>query len=419
MKLLWLVVILTLLPLVAPQVGECPQSEVDAFVGSLPNAPGCGLGLLVSFIPGQSTPAELQAAVEAMCQENCGGAVAEFYIQKCNSLSSALFIAGSCLRTGNKDPGADRCRYAGADFIPDMMIDNLAACSSFDKDANMCPENCSESLEAFATLTGCCYQSAYNSTDTLMAYVSLGVISEDQAEYVANISNSALWSACGVDLQSPCSTDDIFSGEMDLQLGNCTAEDLEKIPISGGCSEDFVDVFFRAEPNAIDDVCTPECTGVIDEFQISTCSSPLTSLIYRELCRPTDDASRGDRCYFVVGEQLRNSPVFMNTGVCLVSFGDTENCPDGCASALTELSDQLGCCYQSYYNDTQLLDYFLYEGALSVEERLFFEGLRQPSIWERCDVPILPKCTMSPYGGSVKFAASTIVVFLSIWFSLM
>ena len=417
MKTLLLIGFLALLPLVTPQVGDCSQDQINAFVESLPNPTECGLGLLTSFFPGTASDAQFQQAVENMCHVDCGRAVADFYVQQCNDVNAALYLIGSCLHNG-RAPGEDRCRYTGPDRIPGAMINNLANCLNFDEEANVCPQNCNTSLAAISSLTGCCYQTSYNQTIALYTYVALAALTEEQAYFFSNITNPALWSACDIDLQPFCSTDNLFPGTPELIVGNCTEEDFANLDVTEECYENFAEVFVAQVPDNIDEACTSACGGAIERFERTRCAAPLSGRILRELCRPTE-AMLGDRCYFTIGEDLRDAQFFTDVGACLVF--DTDDCPAGCANALTELSNRLGCCYQNFYNDTRVLDYLAVNGTITTDERFFFGAVAIPSLWERCDVPLVDRCTMSAFegDGAVKFTASAILVFFSILFSLM
>ena len=168
---------------------------------------------------------------------------------------------------------------------------------------------------------------------------------------------------------------------------------------------------------ALDDVCQPGCSGEVAPFLTDTCQAPFLSNLIGTLSCYVTDGELGSRCFVALQPGLRSAPFFANAeSTC---FGDpdtdfTQTCPNGCQEALLEIQSQLGCCYQSIYNDSTTLDLLLInDNTITFDDRAFFDLLGTQALWDRCEVPLQEAC-----GALQLAAASTMLVLCVIIFTI-
>lgn len=415
-----------LLPLAASQeiinVGTCSFIDIIAFLGDLPNGAECSSAAiqLLDPIGGIASESQLATAADTFCTPDCGGAFSEYVARFCADINTAIGVVLFCLPTGEPD-GLNHCRFVAPDYINATIIGGLSACASFNASDPTCEPTCMDALSRFSSAVGCCYQVLYT-TDILQGYVDGEIINQSAFDLVSSINNTVLWSSCGVEMQPYCDFNP-FPGTSTLVTGTCTQTDVDgyikMLPerCQNAYEAAFNPVSTQEEVSAIYDVtCMHECGGALFELERDSCDDLYETSLPEALCSKTDGAF-GDRCYAITDPALRNASFFFNTGACFAYDPAVGICPPGCKDALTELVRQVGCCYQTFYNDTVFLDYLILSGQLSLEERTFFSTLGYPAFWNACEVPLVKACEIG-FDGAVKFMPSNFVMLLAIFLAL-
>lgn len=395
-------------------IGDCHEESVNSFIAALPNPNECGQAYLTLQSQENVSMENYNAALATFCTPDCGHAIAKFSAAGCGDMGrvSGFLFLHYCLP---RETGSDRCRSSFLDKVNATFESVQSSCLPFDTN---CPEGCAEVLQMGATEIGCCYQSIYNNTDVLNAFEALGQLPMEALLAIHNLSNPALWNACNVSLESVC-TGNPFPGESTLEFGVCTAEQLQTFlnTTDPSCNKNYARVFDVEE--ALEDICRPDCAGkVATDYLSDTCQDIFSAEMTPIYCYRTE-GRLGGRCFFSMGASFINDGIFYDAGSTCLQSGTT--CPDGCASGLRKIKDQLGCCYQTIYNDTAHLDGLFITREITIEEHSLFRALSSWELWDRCGVAIQPRCTGDPYApaGALKFAASMVTVMSVITLSLI
>ena len=423
-----------LLPYAAPQaaVGNCTDvSMLREFFNKLPQLPdgysSCTEAVTTFAQPAAGSLEDLSDDITSTCTVECGESYAAFLYESCDSRPLASSYVPLCMPT-NLDAPRSRCRAFAPDFLEDMLIDNLQACMDFEGN---CSSDCEMAIASFFNATSCCYQILYASTMTIDEFVDRSFITETQATYLRNIYRTlGLLSECGTPMPPPCAGDPFPAATPGnvLGFGFCTRQEIRNYVeenLSDDCLENY-DAIFTTEQRdqtqleeALDGHCTRDCGQRIVEFELNTCLAAQTYFFERgrcyEIAEPLVGERVGERCALAVGQHERVRPLFGAVAAdCFVFDPTSQDCPRACNEALTALADQVGCCYQYFYNNTELANLYLIEKQLTLSERPFLDFVRNPVLWDACAVPLVETCEGSPFaeGGAVKFAASSVIVLL-------
>lgn len=430
---------MTALSFASPQdlFGTCSDAEADAFFKTLSNPDQCRLSLYEFFSPASiTTPAELQPAVDEVCSVSCGKSISRFLFQVCSSGPTAVKLGFYCQSTDDSTR-LNSCRYSVPDLLDLSLIDDLESCLQYNTDTpDTCPQGCNTTLDTFAKHVGCCYQTVYNGTGFLLAgYIASGFLSVSQAATLMAISEPNLWSACAIPLLTLCNISP-FSDDSEpiAPIVSCNDEDVSAFvesELSPECNEAYKTVFASEDDtdstemitddmimDLYDTFCSPDCLGAVVRYEKDECSpSTATSLGTAKCHRMSTEGEMGDLCAFTVGKDMINSTLFTDVWSSCISPDPvaSEDCPDTCSAALEELTAELGCCYQTIYNNTDFIDFFTLSGDITIEERAFFGRISQPGLWETCGVPLVAECTGDPFGdGADKFIASSVVLAVAV-----
>lgn len=403
--------------------GSCSFDKVRQFLETLPNGDACSAAEEI-FVPSASTDLtvnQLESAARTFCTPDCGSAQAEYLARTCNDFSFALGIVTFCLPTGAPD-GLNRCRFALPDLLDDALIEDLAACEN--ATSSTCSPQCSDALQNFVDAVGCCFLSLYSSAELITAFAVAGYISPSNAVLLSSL---AYIPTCGVTVPVSICLGNPFPGTRTLTVGTCTSMQIGEF-IVNQLSETCVAanaVLFDRETvpsptqdqieNAYDDLCTEDCQGAIEKYERDSCGDDYVPDLFTNYCYRTT-GSIGSRCFSAVGENTRNAAFFTNVGATCFNNGlQPTTCPAGCQAALMVMSSTLGCCYQSFHNDTDFQNYILLSGNADPAEVIFLQLIGQNTrIWDVCGVPLVPKCTGEVLGGADRFIPSSIVTILAI-----
>ena len=158
----------------------CDMNAQIAFVLSLEDPESCGANLARVEPPVPNTPesrANLTAALDVICNEECAGAVSDWLLgPECSTDPNSTFInyfAGRsleifCQPVENAD--ISRCRFTLDVMNESLVSDDLFSCSQF-ANTSMCPSTCASALQSLSQGIGCCYQSIFNNTMILAGLV--------------------------------------------------------------------------------------------------------------------------------------------------------------------------------------------------------------------------------------------------------
>ena len=424
MKVFIGLLIATLLPVALSQFGSCSIDDVRVYIDTLPNGAACNQAenMIVPVRSPSNTDSELENAISTYCTQDCAGAQAGYVARPCGAPDVAGGLVAFCLPTGAAS-GLNRCRFVLPDYLDDVLIMNLTACADFNASSPTCPDGCSGALQSFITAVGCCYPIMYGSgIETIAGFVEGGYATQMQADLIGSIIDPLLWSTCSVPIPLSCSGHS-FAGPSTLAVGNCTNTQINTFTdsLSDTCASSHDVVFATGPSPSIDEledaynvICTEDCQGAVEDYEIEKCGDSYVTSVGTNLCLKTS-GNLGSRCYFTIGENF-DSTIFDNAAISCLALGPQfETCPDFCQAALTELNDQLGCCYQSFYNSTEFLDFLLYAGFISFQDRFFFGTIGSPQIWNVCDVPLVPACTGEPLSGADHLLSSSIVFILTMF----
>ena len=138
----------------------------------------------------------------------------------------------------------------------------------------------------------------------------------------------------------------------------------------------------RAEQD-IDTVCKEDCAGAILDFS-HVCPDylPHFPAYLRGIC--SINVNHMERCAFSVAKN-NGSKVYQK---CFVETNAFERCRPRCKNALGELSSDLGCCVNTFYNDT----YYFFSGLRYRWPHLNYSV--NTLLWEQCGIQYPNECPL-------------------------
>lgn len=156
--------------------------------------------------------------------------------------------------------------------------------------------------------------------------------------------------------------------------------------------------------------CADDCSPVLGTKFREICFEEALQIIQDTNCVESQGALLGAYCNFVgqpgntqvLNETFRSVEIAcgLNTPI------PPTTCTDDCRNSLMNLADNLGCCYQSFYNVSSNLDTLYTSGYFNSLDKVLFEQIREPVYWEQCGVNLIPACGSS----AAQFVASFVVV---------
>lgn len=186
-----------------PGAGRCDQATVTKYVVDNLDA-RCGMNLDFAFYADISSPGK-DAALDAVCTENCAGRLANWLENECGGTFNATSLYYLCLQTQGTATVGRYCQYSIPPvFDADLEISSVfAACASLSQTLQ-CTDQCARQLQGFADQLGCCYQSLYNNTEYIQGGVDIGELAAQDVDALKILGTPFLWSACGVTPPSKC-----------------------------------------------------------------------------------------------------------------------------------------------------------------------------------------------------------------------
>jgi hypothetical protein len=401
-------------------IGSCPAERINGFIGALPNGDACGGAYLTLLNPTAVSEDNYNAALTLFCSSDCGQKITKFSATECGSagLDAAFGFLFYCLPREDGPSASDRCRSVFPDLVNETLVASLGACLPFNGDG--CPAGCEAAMNAAIAAFGCCYQIVYNNTGLVTALAEFNLLTANDLAIINITKYPALWQACGIPLLAPCDGDP-FAGTPTVPFGVCSFSQLTTFvsdSTDASCVDAYTTLHFTEGATndqmntALNNKCQNDCAGRVAGFLRDTCQDTFTSALTTVTCAETD-GSIGDRCTNI-GDV--NNAVYERVGAACFVPGD---CPAGCADALQGLKNTLGCCYQSFFNDTRILNFLFFNFTITYEDVSFFKAVGYPGIWNACGVSLQEPCSTPfvepPTAGAVKFAASFVVMSLIIF----
>ena len=427
-------VLIALIPSASAQIGSlgtCSPSEIDKYIRSLNDGATC-LAASNALLAGGPN---IDNALNTYCTRECGGAILIHLLLNCGEAIVPGFVAAylSCLPVTGSSLGS-RCRATLPGIIDASVLQNVSPCASYNESNPLvCPSGCRTGLTTARAQVGCCFQAVYNDTDLLQSYLMQGTVNATEFALINQLRNPSLWSACQVDLTPQC-TQSPFPRNPRYVSGTCESSKIDSYlsilsassTLSLSCRRDYPNIIqsldFLRTPTGmqtLDRICTAQCGGAVSKFYNDTCNDEIISLDIESSCLPSD-GTRGNRCRYVLDRSLATEPVIINLLNCFTfDPSDTSStCPGACRNALSSLSSEFGCCYQSIHNSTGYFDAKIVNEESNFPERAFWLAIRNPVLWDKCRVPLVKKCTGNAFSAAVKFIASFSVLLFVIVASL-
>ena len=172
--------------------GTCSASDQSTYVIQELSIT-CGFSL--QTVNSSLNSNDVDAALDNVCTDQCGGELSEWLLNQCNDAPGAAGLYYWCLDT-NGTAAFSRCRYAFPPHFDVSSLGSAAVCLAANE-TNPCPDGCNTALMGIAAL-GCCYQSLYNNTVYLQSALSAGFLTQDYFQALQGLGNPLLWAACQV-----------------------------------------------------------------------------------------------------------------------------------------------------------------------------------------------------------------------------
>lgn len=155
-------------------------------------------------------------------------------------------------------------------------------------------------------------------------------------------------------------------------------------------------VSMSVRDEALSTICTETCAGKLADWLINNCNSKFNSTSLYYLCLQTGNrATVGRYCQYSI------PPLFdadQEISTLFQACGDVQlQCTDQCALQLQNLANQLGCCYQSLYNNTDYLQEAAAIGELAPADVTALQIVGNQMLWSACSVTPPGKCTTESF----------------------
>ena len=351
----------------------------------------------------------LDDALNVLCTSECGEQVANWYYSQCDDHFLASRIYYACL-----DPGTtatvSHCLYALQPLY--NITSSISSC--LNPDSNSCSSACSDELSSVINEIGCCFNSIYNETESLSFLVEGRIFDQSTATRLQNIG-----SACSITAPMACVMEGIrFPGD-DSQIdetvdiicpGIVDTDNVLPSDLPESCQESLFTVVNSTAlspnlDNALDVFCTQDCGGTIASSIRTRCSDTYYTNGFYYFCLGTNNSTTvGSRCRYALPPQY-NLTAYITR--CVSAATDATSCPEGCSNVLKKISMDIGCCYNSIYNNTA---YF----PILAEDETFhdeptdaqFYIVASPPFWSSCNVNLPPgRCTIEGFSFAESGAA--------------
>ena len=176
-----------------------------------------------------------------------------------------------------------------------------------------------------------------------------------------------------------------------------------------------VSVSMTIRDAALNTICTESCAGKLADWLLNDCSSTFNSTSLYYLCLQTgSSATVGRYCQYSI------PPLFDAAGEILALFQTCATviqqhlCTDQCAMQLQNFANQLGCCYQSLYNNTEFLQEGAKIGEIAPADIRTLQIIGNQQLWSACSVTPPDKCTAESFGFPMTDRGARVLPHLSV-----
>ena len=330
-----------------------------------------------------------------LCTTECGERIANWYYSQCYDHFFASRLYYSCLNPGITAT-VSHCVYA----LQPLYNITLTLSSCLNPEANSCTSSCLEELDSVKTELGCCFNSIYNESGSLSFLVEGGILDQSVANRLENVGSS-----CSVTAPVACTVEGIrfpgnnYQNDDDTQVTDilCPEGDVDSLfstSLPENCPESlFTIVNSTALSPGLDDVldvfCTQECGGTIASALRTHCSDNyFTNGLYYFCLGTANSASVGSRCRYALPPQYNLTSYLIQ---CISVATETTSCPDDCSQVLEKISADIGCCYNSIYNNSAPFPVLAEdETILDEPTEAQFRIVGNPQFWSTCGVNLPP-----------------------------
>ena len=381
----------------------CSQDDINDFFTNQLQWEECQLSATTVFNLLYATNTEpffefLDDALNILCTPECGEQVANWYYSQCDDHFFASRMYYACLDPGTT-ANVSHCLYTLQPLY--NITSRISSCLS--SEANSCANVCLEELHSVINKIGCCFNSIYNESESLSFLVEGGILDQSMANRLQN-----LGSACSATAPVACTMEGIrFPGD-DYQIDNemadilhCPGVDTDSLLPSSlpeNCQESLFMIVNSTAlspglDNALDVFCTQECGGIIASSLRTHCSDTYFTNGFYYFCLGTNNSAIvGSRCRYAFPPQYNLTSYLIK---CVSAATEETSCPEGCSQVLEMISADIGCCYNSIYNNTAHFP-ILAEDETVLEEPTDaqFRIVAKPQFWSSCGVNLPPgPCT--------------------------
>lgn len=305
-------------------------------------------------------------------------------------------------------------------IIMQTSFDNAQSCTSFTSGLN-CPAGCGEPLRQIITQIGCCYRGLYGNGDVQNRFATaFSTLSENTKEIFELLRRGHIFNACNVSFNKPCGGNSFLLSNFGLCNQTETFNIFSKFEPE--CSASLSSSAMPETLTAVTErFCKDDCQPLLSTAVEDTCLDP-SFIQLNTSCLNSEGASLGTYCSFVLLPV--NAPILIETFlsievVCgLNLLVPPTACTEECRARYVNLKDTISCCYQSIYNVSSTLDLLYIGGFIGSQDKVLLEQLRNPILWEQCNVDLVP-AACGEGSGAVKFMASFVVMAMAMFVFLL
>ena len=133
-------------------------------------------------------------------------------------------------------------------------------------------------------------------------------------------------------------------------------------------------------------VCTENCAGNLANWLENECSDTFGAAYLYYACLQTRRAQVGRYCIYSLPPVYDADEEIMAVAQACQRVIRQQQCHDNCALQLRNLTSELGCCYQSIYNNTEFTQEAVDNGVISSVDFNDLSVINNPMLWSLCGV---------------------------------
>lgn len=160
---------------------------------------------------------------------------------------------------------------------------------------------------------------------------------------------------------------------------------------------DFNNPSLKMDSKLLDSLCTSACLEKYADWLVSSCNDTNKASLITASCLQQEDSSSEKRCRFFFPDFTE----FISTHQCAQYFINQDNleCSVECREPLRKLVMELGCCFQSVYNDGMVVASLHEQGFLNTSQLIALNSFHRSDVLESClDADMTPSaCSSQPF----------------------